>query len=107
MFFLESIFSDLFSVDNFISDIFLCVLDMFWDEKQPNYVGVVGIRHDKSGRYNVFTPGDDFGRDFVVHDNRMLEGDAIATFSHDHGSDFFLVADLFVSDTGSGDEIFI
>ena len=37
----------------------------------------------------------------------MLKIYAIAAFSHDHGSDFFLVADLFVSDTGSGDEIFI
>lgn len=37
----------------------------------------------------------------------MLKVDAVAAFSHDHWSDFFLVAYLLVSDTGGGNEIFI
>ncbi len=37
----------------------------------------------------------------------MLKTYSIAAFRHHHGSDFFLVTDLFVSYTGSGNEIFI
>lgn len=49
MFFLESIFSNLFSVDDFVCNISLCIFDMFWNKKETDNVWIIGIRYYKSG----------------------------------------------------------
>lgn len=44
----EGVFIDLFSVDHFVGNVFLCVLYIFWSKKKADDVGVIGIRDDKS-----------------------------------------------------------
>lgn len=98
VFLLVAVLSHLLPVYHLVGEVLLYVLYCFWNIKQPDYIGVQGIRQDELGRDNILRPGDYLGGDLIIHDDSILEHDTVAAFGHYHRYDVLIVAYVLLSD---------
>ena len=102
MLFLINILSHLFSVDNFVGNIFLHILDIFRNKEQSNYVGVACKWHDKlRGDYVLWTRN--YFRSYLsVHYYVVLKNYTVAAFWDYCRQNLLLVFYLLLRDIYSG-----
>lgn len=92
----ETILSHLFSIDYFIRNVFLYIFDMFRDVKQPDYIWIRSIWHDKSCRYYILRPWDNLRCNLIIHHNIILKHNTIAALCNNHRLNLLIIFYLFI-----------